>query len=88
MVFADTQNKLFLAADFNSGKVDTLGTRVDSLQMSAPADQYKFPGWVAHLAGDTVALVDFGGQRTTLWSEKGKALAVLPITQSPGGSRC
>ena len=31
------------------GKVDTLGTRVDSLIANAPPEQYKFPGWVAHL---------------------------------------
>ena len=29
VAFADTKAKLFLAADFNTGKVDTLGTRVD-----------------------------------------------------------
>jgi hypothetical protein len=84
VAFADTKNKLFLAADLATGEVDTLGTRVDTIQMSAPPDRYKFPGWVAHLAGDTIALVDFAGQRTTLWSEKGTAIAVLPITESAG----
>jgi hypothetical protein len=84
VAFADTKNKLFLTADLASGKVDTLGTRVDTIRMSAPPDRYKFPGWVAHLAGDTIALVDFAGQRTTLWSEKGNAITVLPITESAG----
>ena len=84
VVFADTRDKLFLSADLASGDLDTLGTRVDSLRPSAPAGQYKFPGWVAHLAGDTVALVDFSAQRTTLWSEKGEALGVLGITPAVG----
>jgi len=79
VVFADTRNKLFLSADLKTGKVDTLGKRVDSLPQSAPAGHYKFPGWVAHLAGDTIALVDFSAIRTTRWSEQGKALDVLPI---------
>jgi hypothetical protein len=84
VVFADTKAKLFLQADLQTGKVDTLGTRVDSLVANAPPEHYKFPGWVAHLAGDTVALVDFSGLRTTLWSEDGRALGVLPIVEVAG----
>ncbi len=77
VAFADTRGKLFLIADLASGSVDTVGTRVETITAQSPPDQYKFPGWVAHLAGDTVALVDFAAQRTTLWSEEGKALKVL-----------
>lgn len=84
VAFADTKAKLFLRADLKTGKVDTIGTRVDSLRRGAPADQYRFPGWVVHLAGDTVALVDFSAIRTTLWSEAGKALGVLPIAPVAG----
>jgi hypothetical protein len=84
VAFVDTRSKLFVTADFKSGKIDTLGSRVDSLPASAPASQYKFPGWVAHLAGDTIALVDFASQRTTLWSEHGEAMAVLPIPPVAG----
>jgi len=40
VAFVDTKSKLFLVADFKSGKVDTLGSRVDSLPRSAPAGQY------------------------------------------------
>jgi hypothetical protein len=86
VAFADTRAKLFFLADLKSGKVDTLGVRVDSLVSNAPADQYKFPGWVAHLARDTVALVDFSGLRTTLWSESGKPLGVLPIPSVAGNA--
>jgi hypothetical protein len=86
VVFTDTRNKIFLRADLKTGKVDTLGTRVDSLPQGAPPGRYRFPGWVAHLAGDTVALVDFSAIRTTRWNEKGQALNVLPITVVSGAT--
>jgi hypothetical protein len=86
VVFADTKEKLFLRADLRSGKLDTLGTHVDSIVAGAPPERYKFPGWVAHLAGDTIALVDFSAARTTLWSEGGKALGVLAIAPVAGNA--
>jgi hypothetical protein len=84
VAFADTKAKLFLTADLATGKVDTLGARVDSMPRNPPPDQYKFPGWVARLGGDTVALVDFSALRTTLWTAAGKPLGVLPIVQVAG----
>jgi hypothetical protein len=84
VAFADTRSKLFFIADLGAGTVDTLGTRVDSITRSTPPDQYKFPGWVAHLAGDTIVLVDFSAVRTTLWNEQGKALGVLEIPPVAG----
>jgi hypothetical protein len=86
VAFADTRNKLFLVADIASGKVDTLGSRVDSIAASAAPELYKFPGWVAHLAADTLALVDFSALRTTLWNEKGRALRVLAIAPVSGNT--
>jgi hypothetical protein len=86
VAFADTKAKLFFTADLETGKLDTLGTHVDSLPANAPAEQYKFPGWVAHLGADTVALVDFSGLRTTLWNEAGKPLGVLPIASVSGST--
>src|ERR671920_1165669 len=83
IVFTDTKNKLFLRGDFATGKVDTLGSRVDSVSPAKPS-QYRFPGWVAHLAGDTIALVDFTAVRTTLWSEAGRPLGVLAIREVAG----
>jgi hypothetical protein len=79
VAFTDTRGKLFLRGDLERGRVDTLGTRVDTVAPGSPPGHYRFPGWVAHLAGDTVALVDFSALRTTLWNEQGKPLAVLPI---------
>jgi hypothetical protein len=84
VAFADTKAKLFLTADFATGKVDTLGARVDSLPRNPSPEQYKFPGWVARLKGDTVALVDFSALRTTLWGKDGKPYGVLPIVQVAG----
>jgi hypothetical protein len=84
VVFADTRDKLFLAAAFGSGELDTLGKRVDTLQADGAPGEYKFPGWVARLAGDTVALVDFSALRTTLWHEKGQPLRVLAIAPVAG----
>ena len=84
VVFADTKDKLFLRADLKSGKVDTLGKRVDTLRAGSPAGEYRFPGWVAHLARDTVALVDFGAIRTTRWNEEGRPIDVLPIKAVSG----
>jgi hypothetical protein len=84
VVFADTRDKLFLAAAFGSGTVDTLGKRVETLQADGAPGEYTFPGWVARLAGDTVALVDFSALRTTLWNEQGQPLRVLAIAQVAG----
>lgn len=86
VMFADTRGKLFLRGDLKTGKVDTLGSRVDTLAPGGPASQYKFPGWVAHLGGDTVALVDFSALRTTLWSEAGRPLGVLAIQRVAGNT--
>jgi hypothetical protein len=79
VAFADTRDRLFLTGDLKSGKVDTIGARVDSMPRDAAASVYKFPGWVAHLGGDTLVLVDFAAVRTTLWNEHGQPLASLVI---------
>lgn len=84
VAFADTREKLFFAASFGTGKLDTLGTRVEAIKPDAAPGDYKFPGWVARLRGDTVALVDFSAQRTTLWSLAGKPLRVLPLPPVAG----
>lgn len=84
IAFADTRAMLFLTADLRSGEIDTIGTRVDSIALNSQAGEYKFPGWVVHLAGDTVALVDFAAQRTTLWDERGRPLSVLTLPPVAG----
>ena len=84
VAFADTRAKLFMSAAFATGKLDTLGTRVDSIKADSAAGEYKFPGWVARLRGDTVALVDFSALRTTLWTRQGKPLGILAILPVAG----
>ncbi|MGH7629443.1 MAG: hypothetical protein ACREOF_08625 [Gemmatimonadales bacterium] len=79
-------DRQFLMADLVSGKVDTIGVRSDTLGEGAPASVYKFAGWVAHLGGDTVALVDFAAIRTTLWNERGQPLAALPLPPVGGAT--
>ncbi len=78
VAFADPMARRFHTGDFATGAVDTLGVPVDSLPFDAPPSLYKRPGWVALLAADTVAVVDFGATRTTLWTPAGFA-RVLPI---------
>jgi hypothetical protein len=84
VAFADTREKLFLTGSFGSGTLDTLGKQVDAIAQDAGPGEYKFPGWVARLAGDTVALVDFAALRTTLWSRKGEPLSVLRLDPVAG----
>jgi hypothetical protein len=86
VAFADTRDKLFLAAVFATGKVDTFGTRVDAIKPDAAPGEYRFPGWIARLAGDTVALVDFAAIRTTLWNSRGKPLRTLSIAPVGGAT--
>lgn len=84
IVFADTRDRLFLRGDLKSGKLDTLGKRADTLGAGAAPSLYRMPGWVAHLAGDTVALVDFAALRTTLWTETGQPVRALLIPPAGG----
>src|SRR5262249_44564564 len=84
IAFADTRARVFLRGDLKSGKLDTIGVRVDTLGQGAAPSMYKLPGWVAHLAGDTVALVDFAALRTTLWTESGQAVRALSLPPAGG----
>ena len=85
VAFADPMARRFHTADFATGAVDTIGVPVDSLPYDAPPSLYKHPGWVAQLASDTVAVVDFGATRTTLWTPTGFA-RVLTIPDAGGAT--
>jgi hypothetical protein len=84
VAFADTRERLLLVGDLKSGKLDTLGARTDSMPAGAAPALYRFPGWLAHLGGDTIALVDFAALRTTLWNEKGEALSAVRMPDVAG----
>ncbi len=86
VAFADTREKVFLAAAFGGGKIDTLGSKVGEIKKDAAPGEYKFPGWVVRLGGDTVALVDFSAVRTTLWSTAGKPIRVLSVAEVGGAT--
>ena len=85
VAFADPMARRFHTGDFATGAVDTIGVPVDSLPYNAPPSLYKHPGWVAQLAADTVAVVDFGATRTTLWTPAGFA-RVLSIPDAGGAT--
>jgi hypothetical protein len=79
---ADFGNRLFIFGDFDSAKLDSVGRHVDTLtEGESMVGLHKMPGVVVHLAGDTVALVDFAFQRATLWTEKGQSLG--PVVTYP-----
>lgn len=85
IALSDFKARLFLYADFASGKVDTVGIHADSIAANDPAPgRHKIPGTIVHLAGDTLVLVDFATQRALLWDEKGKYLVTLGHVQLPG----
>jgi hypothetical protein len=83
---AFTGDRHFLIGSFGNGTVDTIGHRTDSLAPGSPTSVYKFAGWVVHLGGDTVALVDFAAIRTTLWNEQGQPLAPLALPPVGGAT--
>ena len=86
VAFADTKAKLFFTADLKSGKVDTLGTRVDSLMPDAPPEQYKFPGWVSHLGRDTIALKGYAQLEVDLGRARDAITRLLPRAQGAADS--
>ena len=67
--------------------VDTLGMRVDSLKPDGLGWLYLVPGWVAHLAGDTVApWWTSACSRTTLWNEARPAAQDLLAIKEVAGN--
>lgn len=84
IAFADTRDRLFFIGDFTRGEVDTVGERVDTVAKGDTGAAYKLPGAVADLAADTVALIDFAAERTTLWTGDGTFARVLPVPPVAG----
>lgn len=78
IALAELKDKTFLFADFATGEATPVGVHADSIANpdSAPG-MHKYPGYVLPLWGDTIGLVDFAAERTTLWSERGEFLGIL-----------
>ncbi len=85
VALVDFPEKSFLFGSFEPAKIDTIGVRADTILPSDPAaGKYKLPGQVLRFPGDTIGLVDYAAERTTLWNEKGDFLAVLHLQQVAG----
>ena len=78
IALAEIKDKTFIFANLTSGATSIIGEHSDTIRPNdaAPA-KHRLPGYVLHFGGDTVGLVDFGAQRTTLWNEKGEFLSTL-----------
>ncbi len=79
VVFPDSRGRKLHLGDFAKNSVSVLGAAVDTVTATTPDSAYKLPGWVARMAGDTVAVVDFAATRTTKWTPGGFAgVATFP----------
>lgn len=79
IALAEIKDKTLLFADIANGEVMPVGEHADTIRPDdAAPGKHKLPGFVLRFPGDTVALVDYAAQRTTLWNEKGEFLGVLP----------
>jgi hypothetical protein len=78
VAFADLGDKTFLIADFATNTATPIGAHADTI---TPADsatgKHKLPGYVLRLSGDTLGLIDFAAERTTLWDAQGRYLKTL-----------
>jgi hypothetical protein len=80
IAFPELKAKTLFFADLKSGEATPIGQHADTILPTDPAPgKHKLPGYVVRLAGDTVGLVDYATERTTLWSEKGEYLATLSV---------
>lgn len=78
LALADLKDKTFQFVNPATGETSLVGEHSDTLKKDDPAPgKHRYPGYVLHFAGDTLGLVDFGAQRTTLWNEKGEFLGVM-----------
>ena len=79
LALAELKDKTFVYINPASGETSLIGEHTDTIKPNDPAPgKHRLPGYVLHFGGDTVGLVDFGAQRTTLWNEKGEYLSVMP----------
>lgn len=78
VAFAELSDKTFLFADFRTGDVAPVGVHADTIYTADSASgKHKLPGYVLRFGGDTLGLIDFAAERTTLWDEQGRYLLTL-----------
>src|SRR4029453_13155719 len=75
---ADVRARSFLFLNPSNGEVQRLGEPAQRMWRpdSFPSG-HKIPGFVLRISADTLALVDFGAERTTLWTVQGQSLGVI-----------
>ncbi len=79
IALAELKDKTFLFADMATGTITPVGEHADTIRPGEAAPgRHKLPGYVLRFAGDTVGLVDFAAERTTLWTDQGEYLMALP----------
>jgi hypothetical protein len=78
IAFPELKERTLLYADFKTGDATPVGVHADTIFPNDPAPgKHKLPGHVIRLGGDTVGLVDYATERTTLWDSQGHYLATL-----------
>ncbi len=86
LALAELKDKTFLLAEFPSGEATPIGEHADTIKPDDPAPgKHKLPGYVVLFPGDTLGLIDFAAERTTLWSPQGQYVRTLG-GQAVGGS--
>lgn len=79
IALAELRDRTFLLADFATGEATPVGLHADSIKPEDPAPgKHKYPGYVLALGGDSLGLVDFAAERTTVWTTRGEYLGILP----------
>lgn len=85
LAMADVKSRSFVFLNPSNGEVQELGEHADTIW---PPDSFpsrhKIPGFVLRISADTLALVDFGAERTTLWTAQGQPLGVINRVQVGG----
>ena len=78
IAFPELKDKTFVFANFKTGDASPIGEHADTIKPNDPAPgKHKLPGYVVRLSGDTLGLVDFATERTTLWNQQGQFLSTM-----------
>ncbi len=79
VALAELKDRTFLFADFATGTATPVGQHADSIKPGdAAPGQHKYPGYVLSLGPDTLGLVDFAAERTTIWTTAGAYVGIMP----------